>query len=493
MQEPQKLQAERKLERRAWVGCVLTFVVAGVTIALITALPMKLFESQPDQPGGSPIAATLIWLALFLVIGVAGIYAMLRFARWTLAPEQRRYDRGTAVFKRTLPELALGDDAQPTRVKSERTLASILAQTIPFVVCAIILIPIVNGIVPRLLPDAPGIVNWLLIFWILLLLERPLRAMSDRLNPTRGKSTPTTAAASSSPGVNILGVVLYIAVGLLPVLSVIPLVGQLPLPPSLLAVAELGACTLAFMLFSLLYMIVPMLWIMDGAKRADYAGAIARARWVERLSLLRGFYLNMHGVVLLWAGRYEEARQIFEESIGAQRQEARGTGNAALENIGCALAWQGNYDEAIKMFEGSIEMSPSQAMVYSDLAEAYLYQGIELPRALELTDRAWSNYQASFEMRALSAYEGGQILATRAWALALLGRHADADEMLRRAFAIADRKFKPVLAGIYLRAGYVSAARGDRAKAVEYFGEGQRIDPHGHYARLCARAIAAQG
>lgn len=59
-------------------------------------------------------------------------------------------------------------------------------------------------------------------------------------------------------------------------------------------------------------------------------------------------------------------------------------GSAALENVGCALAWQGQYGEAIKMFEGSIAISQEQAMVYSDLAEAFLHQGAELPRALEI-------------------------------------------------------------------------------------------------------------
>ena len=136
----------------------------------------------------------------------------------------------------------------------------------------------------------------------------------------------------------------------------------------------------------------PIFWIQAAIKQCDYDRALARARLAADYSFMPGFYRNMAGVILLWAGRYEEARETFQQSIGETRQEGMGAGSAALENIGCALAWQGRYAEAIKMFEGSIAISQSQVMVYSDLAEAYVRQGTELPRALELTDRALKTY-----------------------------------------------------------------------------------------------------
>ncbi|HEX9074893.1 MAG TPA: hypothetical protein VF932_03905, partial [Anaerolineae bacterium] len=142
------------------------------------------------------------------------------------------------------------------------------------------------------------------------------------------------------------------------------------------------------------------------------------------------------------------------------------------------------------MFEGSIAISQDQVMVYSDLAEAFLRQGTELPRALELTDRAVKNQQqASFESRLLARHQAGQVLATRAWALAASGQRAEATETLARAFAEADKSFKPVLAGVYWRAGQGMLALGERRRAAEHFAEGKRIDPLGHYGRSCAEAL----
>ncbi len=495
MQEPQgkpiyesQAQAERAIERRGWLGCLLTFLLAGILVAAITALPMNLLSFVSDQPTWQLVVAALAGLALTLAIAVAGLVLILYLSRWTMTPEQRRHERGTRILRRTLPELDLPEDTRARMGKADQPLAKSLSQIILVLVGVVILALAVNAVVGWLLPGAPEIVDWVIVIWIL--------AVLARLQPIVGRKKASASARPAEkpyPQSNMLGGILLFLFILAPVLAVIPLVGRLPLPLPWMAVAAMGGCTIVFAFANMLYLLVPFFWIQSPVKRGDYSGGLARARWVERFSLHRGFYLNLHGVILLWAGRYDEARQVFEESIGAQRQESLGGGNAALENIGCALAWQGRYTEAVKMFQGSIEMSPSQAMVYSDLAEAYLHQGVESARALELTDRAWTNFQASFELRWLSPYQAGQILSTRAWALARLGRHAEAEKTLRQAFVAADRKFKPVWAGIHLRAGYVFAERGEGDKAREYFAEGRRIDPEGHYGRLCAQAIAAEG
>jgi Tfp pilus assembly protein PilF len=344
----------------------------------------------------------------------------------------------------------------------------------------------VDWLIGQIWNDAPGIVSTFVSLAILILIDQLLSSFKKRLQAQPGTQYRVT---NSPDRMRIASSILFFVVVMPPVFAVIPWITQLPVPTPIIPIIALFVCSGIFMVTVMLYMLVPYFWIMAAVKQCKYDVAIGRAQIVENLSMLRGFYMNTHGVILLTAGRYDEARTIFETSIAEQRKEVLGGGSTALENIGCTLAWQGKYAEAIDMFEGSIALAPRQAMVYNDFAEAYLHQGIELPRALELIDRAWQNHQASFESRWLGSHQAGQILSTRAWALALLGRYSEAQAALQRAFTLADKSFKPVLAGIYLRAGYVMRLSNDEHTAREHFAQALELDRIGHYGRLASQAM----
>jgi Tfp pilus assembly protein PilF len=500
MQESPQLKEDQKLERRKWVGCLLEYVLAlplGIFIVLIIMLPRFLVSVDSAQQVWAVLLCALPASVAILVVGIAGLVLWFRLMAWSLEAERKRHQRSAAVFRQTLPELALVEEAPvSTLLNSSRQLAGLPPLLVLYAVGIIIAVLIMSALVDRRLVGLPSIVGailavalilggYRLFSWMIEQVPGKPRAVLSQLtppmeSPAQGRAKPGRSRA--------VGNVLYFILALVPVIGALALALSLPAPPLLLPILVVGACAVAFTAVRVIYVIVPFLWILRAAKRGEYDRALARARLVESLSIFPGFYLNTHGVILLWAGRYEEALKTFEESIGEQRKEAMGAGSGALENIGCTLAWQGQYDEAIKMFEGSIAIAPQQAMVYSDLAEALLYQGVDLPRALELTERAWNNQQAALQARWLSSYERSQILANRAWALALLGHYQEAEETLARAFAVADKRFKPVLAGIYLRAGYVMLARGERTRADEYFARGRRLDAQGHYGRLCAEA-----
>jgi Flp pilus assembly protein TadD len=496
MQESPQLQEERKLERRGWLGCLLAFALAGIIMALVTALPRFRFPVEPAQPAWLVLVSSLLPIVLTAVVGIGGIVLVFRLMHWSGEAERRRQQRGTAVFKQMLPGLG-PQQVMPTAasVFSGWDWAKLLLLLLLYVLGVILAIPVVGAVFDRLLPGVPGLVISVLIIGLLCLgafglvgwaMGRP-RSMPGAVAESPAK--PTAQEWTRPERTRQVAEALYYILLLVPLIGVILLIFRVPAPGLLMPVLAMGACTVVFMAINAIYVIAPFLWIAGAVKRGEYENAVERVRLVEKLSIRAGSYLNLHGVILLWAGRYDEARKTFEESIGEQRKEVTGAGSAVLENIGCTLAWQGHYEEAIKMFEGSIAISQEQAMVYSDLAEALLHQGRDLPRALELTERAWTNQQASLEARWLSSYQGSQILANRAWALAQLGRYQEAEETLARAFAVADKNFKPVFAGIHLRAGYVMLARGEHAKANEYFAQGQRLDPQGHYGRLCAKEL----
>ena len=139
-------------------------------------------------------------------------------------------------------------------------------------------------------------------------------------------------------------------------------------------------------------------------------------------------------------------------------------------------------------------------MAYSHLAEVYLRQGIQSERALELIEQALhlrelalQRKRESRQQRWMNCYRLSEMWANRAWALALLGRQAEATESLARAFREADLGFKPAMAGLYYRAGQVMILQGNRNTAVEHLSRACRIDPKGNYGHLAACALREMG
>jgi tetratricopeptide (TPR) repeat protein len=129
-------------------------------------------------------------------------------------------------------------------------------------------------------------------------------------------------------------------------------------------------------------------------------------------------------------------------------------------------------------------------LAYSRLAEVYLHQGTKPKEARKLTEQALQNHEASLLLRFYGKEALIETLAIHAWVLAELGLHDDAAEAVERAFAVAPRNNKPLLAALHLRAGYVSLRRGNRHQAKQHFTTGQELDPKGHYGRLAGSALA---
>lgn len=496
MQGTLQLREERKLERRGWVGCLLQYVLLAIIIALVAALP-----SLIPFASGLPDWLILLWLLVALgaicVVCSAGFVLMLRLTFWSTESEHRWRQRRTEVLRRLLPELGLVQEA-PMSAPSIFSwhFARLLLQFLILVGAILIEVLFLVFVSQRFdVPDLPEpqLVGYLLLLAFSLLFFPFVQSLigSSWAKPGAAGSPGTAQAQERGRPARprAVGVVLYNTCVFVLVVAVALPLARIALPLPVIAILALGAGPVLLLTISAVYSLALSKWIESPLRRGEYDRAIGRVRRVEEFSIIPRFYLNRHGVILLYSGRLEEARKIFEEAIVGQRNDGKPAGAMELANIGSVLKCQGKYEEAIKMFEGSIAISQGQAMVYSDLAEALLYKGVDLPLALDLTERAWKNQQASLESRWLSSHQGGQILANRAWALAKLGRHQEADETLMRAFAVADKSFTPVLAGIHLRAGYVMLARGERSRADEYFTQGHRLDPQGHYGRLCAKEL----
>ncbi len=484
MQESPQLRKERELASRDWKGCLLTFGVAAIVIVLVSALPLGLFKAA-SQPAWVLAVFALAGLAVTLLLAIGAVVLIVRITTWTMEGERQKRQRGTEVLQRTLPDVPTGAESAAERF-SAAVLGKQMFRLLLFAIGITLAYLVLNLLVKWIAPGAPDETAFVLMF--------ALGAIILYLRPSLSRARPfAVEGARPLKSRQFVAGIIYLAVILLPTVAAIPLLGYLPLPALLIPVVALGVCGTVFMAANAVYALAPVFWIQAAVKQCDYDAALRRAQLAADYSFMPGFFRNLAGVILLWAGRYDEARETFQESIRETRQEGMGAGSAALENVGCALAWQGKYAEAIPMFEGSITISQDQVMVYSDLAEAYLQQGAELPRVLELTGRALKNQEhAGIETRLLAGHQMGQVLATRAWALARSGRHAEATDTLARAFVAADKSHKPVLAGVYWRAGQVMLALGEPQRAEGHFRQGQSIDPRGHYGRLCTEALTRQ-
>jgi tetratricopeptide (TPR) repeat protein len=161
--------------------------------------------------------------------------------------------------------------------------------------------------------------------------------------------------------------------------------------------------------------------------------------------------------------------------------------HGAWENLGYVMLGQERYSEAIDCFERAIELRPNLAGPYCGLAEAYLYQGLNAQRALDLVERALT-LKADSVNELVDAFRKYELLSVKAWALAAMGNHQEATQVIDKTLARADQKMLPTLASIYLRAGKVYLLGGDPSIARDHFQHASDIDPNGAYGKRAANA-----
>ncbi len=485
MQDPdQKQERKNNPTSRPWltllIGMGVILIIQFGGRAMTSSIKGVFSRIEALQTPWS--VAVFLFFVLALIIGLGGsalsAYVMRRSTKgW----EQESNWRAQAV-RRALPHLLPEPE---TTVSPKPSFGQSFAQRLRVLLIALIVVGASIGGVYGVLYLWPAAPAWVLlgIHWIFLGLAA-LWMWAKRRKKQAGENEPSPKAALWQ-----FLRLLFLAVFLtLPLIVALPLIKQMHSParePFIFIVLPFGVCA-----SSIIYMAAPFLWVLAALKRADYEGCIRRAHWVMQIHILRSGFMNLQGCALFFAGCYEEAMAVLQESISVARREGGGGESDSLDNIGCVLTAQGRYAEAVKMFEAAIEILPQQMGAFNDWAQVYLLQGLEPERVLELTERALKNYQAlSFFMKWLERHQFASVKASQAWALARLNRHAEAAQALGEAFATADQSFIPEFAGVYYRAGQVEWLCRDRAKATEHWNQAQQLDPYGRYGRLAAEAM----
>lgn len=217
-----------------------------------------------------------------------------------------------------------------------------------------------------------------------------------------------------------------------------------------------------------------------------YAWALRMANVLAWLAPGTVRHLRRRGIVLFYAGRLAEAEAVLRKALaqGARKVDQAST----LEFLGRALIYTGRYEEAIRALDTSIRLRPRHGAAHSALAEALIWQGVDLERALAATNRA-RDYEGR-TTKTSGPMGLAEAWAVHAWALALLHREK-ISQAAHRARHDGDDAYRPHMAGVHWRLGMAFAAAGKDKVAARNFNKAHRLDPGGLYGSLAAQALAS--
>jgi tetratricopeptide (TPR) repeat protein len=232
--------------------------------------------------------------------------------------------------------------------------------------------------------------------------------------------------------------------------------------------------------------LLPILW-RRALGRGDYDRAWL---WLDRMRVPAEHEFRI--TILLLAGRPKEAeerlRKLADGALDHTQQARR------LTFLAEALMDQGGgWQLAKEALEQAIRLDIGLGGPFVGLAEWYLLHGAEPQRALDLVEQA--NTANGFAALQPSVRDGilAFRLATKALALAFLGRHHEAELAIAEAFRVAHPKNVSGMACLHWSATTAFAAMGQLSKAREHSKQAAAIDPHGKYGKLAARWESSLG
>jgi tetratricopeptide (TPR) repeat protein len=327
--------------------------------------------------------------------------------------------------------------------------------------------------------------------------RRRAQSMAERVaqietqKPDEAEATPQQSLWKTlSPHIISVVVTIAMIIALPPLLAMIPNPGPIPGLGSagvIVILVLLAIILLLVPIFLLGILFWPFLRIYFPLRRGDYATAIQRLDAALKKQPENTMFLGLKSAILKYQGQFPAAEEL-ARTLLAKEQEQKSDAeqrSLAFSTLAEALRGQGRYDEAQKELERALELYPSRTGPYYELAEVYLYQGIEAQRAEELLLLAVERHQKrNFMMRWLEREDAMYIWGNLAWAHALQGERAKSMAALEQAWKQADRGFRPAMAGLHYRAGQMWRALGDKQQAREHFRHAQEFDAVGHYGML---------
>jgi len=222
-------------------------------------------------------------------------------------------------------------------------------------------------------------------------------------------------------------------------------------------------------------LVVPPAW-----RAGDYDRAL---RSIRRLSFgwPSAKLVRMEGITHGLAGRPAEAERCYREALARGQDSPRSERAGMLGCLAESLEDQGRFGESLNYRQAAIDMGDNiLGSARHGLAEALLRQGTDPQRALEQVDEA---------MRVAKGQAAPQVApsrsATRAWALAVLGRRQEAERAIAQAMLLRRETHAALFADTRLKVGMALLAMEQPENAIEQFRAAYEADPKG---KIGARA-----
>jgi hypothetical protein len=324
-------------------------------------------------------------------------------------------------------------------------------------------------------PEAPGgtpsgaIALLLALAWLGLSLWNSYR----RRSAPGSTELPTTSRFRTAiwrPAKWILFGAILLLCGLVPLGWVDRLIPVWPL-------AGLVKLVVVIVLFSLIasgreivaVLVVPRAW-----RAGDYDRAL---RWIRRLGFgcPNAQLFRMEGITHGLGNRPAEAERCYREALARSQDSPRSERAGMLGCLAESLEDQGRIPESMRCRQAAIDIGDNiLGSARHGLAELLLKQGTEPQRALELVDEA---------MRVARGPVAAQVeplrWATRAWALAVLGRRQEAEQAIGRALRMRRETQAASFASTRIKVGKALLAMDQPEKALEHFRAAYEADPKG--------------
>jgi tetratricopeptide (TPR) repeat protein len=475
-----KLETRKRKSRHLWRLLAITLIATMGVGGVVTYIGIRVKTSQPGQPLSTPLVSALLLFLVMLGLGTIGIILFVSLK--SLGDEVHRQREANETLHQAvhgLPErrvpLGSGSGSGKTpRGRIARAIGSLLGLGAILLLSVLITQAFLPTAFPDMSPKTRSNMTWFIAIAILAVAIPTIQRVIAR---RQHKPLPSLWQ-------NLLTSIFYFG-------FLFAIVEMEELDDWLHSITGSQFAGVGLiLLFALAVMGVmagifwfPFAYVMNALKQGNYDRALQRVERMKRfLGRTNPMLLFVEGTVLLFAGRYGEAEEILRSSLATGQNDTMLTDSqtVTLENLGWALLGLGRYDEAIAALEGAIKTRPEGTDSYNGLAQVYLTLGNNPQRALELTDRAVTNKRKRMHA---DRHVWGEILANRAWALAQLGRHDEAEHVLDQAFREADHGFKASLAGLHYRAAQLKRLQGKDAEVVKHLTQAQQIDPNGAFGK----------
>ena len=219
-------------------------------------------------------------------------------------------------------------------------------------------------------------------------------------------------------------------------------------------------------------------------RRGDYEEQLRIVEGLRRNGEETPAYLFFHGKALYELGRLQEAEASIRKGQVLER-DARMRAYSK-DALGQVLLELGRYGEAIEAFESSLGDSSGRGCCHAEIATALLRRGGQPAEALRRARKAVEiDERARALTREIHDLNLSESLAALAWAVAAYsGDGAEVERLVGRSLALCPETTRPIRAEVLFHAGMAYAALGREEESARYFASAAETDPRGNFGRL---------